>query len=148
MLGVNGFGGGDAQVEDEQGHGNGEDAVAEGGDAFDALACNAVVEGWHPTEFIGCFGEVKGIKHRGHRGSQGKGRGVGGEWVRGMRYWAAGQRACGAAVMMCLLLAGRGLVWAQGGEPAQNSCSKSSAEFGAIAGERTSECARREPEER
>ncbi|MFZ0420385.1 MAG: hypothetical protein WAM04_19940 [Candidatus Sulfotelmatobacter sp.] len=38
-----------------------------------------------------------------------------------MRYWAAGERACGAAVMMCLLLAGRGLVWAQGSEPAQNS---------------------------
>ncbi len=41
--------------------------------------------------------------------------------LRGMRYWAAGERACGAAVMMCLLLAGRGLVWAQGSEPAQNS---------------------------
>jgi hypothetical protein len=38
-----------------------------------------------------------------------------------MRYRALGERAWGAVVMVCLLLAGRGLVWAQGGEPAQNS---------------------------
>jgi hypothetical protein len=44
---VDGLGGGDAQVEDEQGHGDGEDAVAEGGDAFDALSCNTIVERWH-----------------------------------------------------------------------------------------------------
>ena len=49
VLGVDSFGGGDAKIEDEQGHGDGEDAVAEGGDAFDALTCNAVVEGGHPT---------------------------------------------------------------------------------------------------
>ena len=49
VLGVDSFGGGDAKVEHEQGHGNGEDSVAESGDAFDALACNAVVEGWHLT---------------------------------------------------------------------------------------------------
>jgi hypothetical protein len=46
---VDGFGGGDAKVEDEQGHGDGEDSVAEGGDAFHALTCNAVVEGRHLT---------------------------------------------------------------------------------------------------
>jgi len=40
---VDGCGGGDAQVEDEQGHGDGEEAVAEGGDAFDTLPGNAVV---------------------------------------------------------------------------------------------------------
>src|SRR5271156_733669 len=50
VLGVNGFGGGDAKVEDEQGHGHGEDSVAEGSDALDALSGNAVVESVHPTE--------------------------------------------------------------------------------------------------
>ena len=43
-LGVDGFGGGDAKIEHEQGHGHGEDAVAEGGQAFDTFSCNAVVE--------------------------------------------------------------------------------------------------------
>ena len=43
-LGVNGFGGGDAEIEHEQGHGHGEDAVTEGGEAFDTFSCNAVVE--------------------------------------------------------------------------------------------------------
>ena len=47
VLGVDSFGGGDAKVEDEQGHGDGEDSVAEGGDAVDALSCNTIVEGWH-----------------------------------------------------------------------------------------------------
>ena len=50
VLGVDGFGGGDAQVEDEQGHGDGEEAVTEGGDAFDTLSGNAVVEGMHRKE--------------------------------------------------------------------------------------------------
>ena len=48
VFGVDGFGGGDTQVEDEQSHGHGEDAVAEGGDAFYALTGNTVVEGRHP----------------------------------------------------------------------------------------------------
>ena len=47
VFGVDGFGGGDAKVEDEQGHGHGEDSVAEGGDAFHTLSCNTVVERWH-----------------------------------------------------------------------------------------------------
>ena len=50
MLGVYGFGRGDAEVEDEQGHGDGKDSVAESGDAFNALSGNAVVERAHPTE--------------------------------------------------------------------------------------------------
>src|ERR1700678_659157 len=50
VPGVDGFGGGNAKVEDEQGHGAGEDSVAERGDAFDALSGNAVVESVHPTE--------------------------------------------------------------------------------------------------
>ncbi len=47
VLGVDGFGGGDAKVENEQSHGDGEDTVAEGGDAFDVLTGNMVVEGVH-----------------------------------------------------------------------------------------------------
>jgi len=50
VLGVNRFGGGDAKVENEQGHGYGEDAVAERGDAIDALTGNTVVERVHPRE--------------------------------------------------------------------------------------------------
>ena len=50
VLGVNGLGGGDAKVENEESHGNGENAVAKGGEAFDVLTCNAVVEGVHPRE--------------------------------------------------------------------------------------------------
>jgi hypothetical protein len=57
VLGVDGFGGGDPQVEDEQGHGDGEEAVAEGGDAFDTLSGNAVVEGVHRKEFNGSGAE-------------------------------------------------------------------------------------------
>lgn len=51
VLGVNGFGGGDTQVEDQQRHGDGEDTVAEDGDALHTLTCNAIVEGVHPREF-------------------------------------------------------------------------------------------------
>lgn len=51
VLRVDRGGGGDAKVEDQEGHGYGEDAVAEGGEAFDALTGNAVVERMHPTEF-------------------------------------------------------------------------------------------------
>lgn len=43
-FGVNGFTGWDVQVEHEQGHGHGEDAVAEGGEAFDTLPGNTVVQ--------------------------------------------------------------------------------------------------------
>jgi len=35
---------GDVQVEHEQGHGYGEDAIAEGGEAFDTLPGNTVVQ--------------------------------------------------------------------------------------------------------
>ncbi len=59
MLGVNSFGGGDAEVEDQERHSDGEDTVAEGGDALHTLTCNAIVEGMHPREFsigvgVGC----------------------------------------------------------------------------------------------
>ncbi len=47
VFGVDSSGGGDAKVEDEQGHGDGEDSVAEGGDAVDALSCNTIVERGH-----------------------------------------------------------------------------------------------------
>lgn len=50
VLGVDGLGGGDAEVENEQGHGDGEDAVAESGDALDVLTGNTVVERVHPKE--------------------------------------------------------------------------------------------------
>src|SRR5579863_6892436 len=53
VLGVDGLGGGDAQVENEQGHGDGEETVAEGGDAVHILSGNAVVEGVHRKEFSG-----------------------------------------------------------------------------------------------
>ncbi len=59
VLGVDSFGGGDTEVEDEEGHGDGEDAVAEGSDAVDILTGNAVVEGAHPREFsIGIGGST------------------------------------------------------------------------------------------
>ena len=52
-LGMDSFGRGHAQVEHQQGHGYGEDAVAQGGETFDTLSGNAVVEGWHRTESSG-----------------------------------------------------------------------------------------------
>jgi len=48
-LGVHRVVGGNAEIEHEQCHGHGEDAVAEGGQAFDALSGNAVVKRVHPT---------------------------------------------------------------------------------------------------
>jgi hypothetical protein len=56
VLGVNGFGGGDTEIEREQRHGHGENAVAESGEAFDALSGNTVVEGVHRKEFSGLSG--------------------------------------------------------------------------------------------
>jgi hypothetical protein len=53
VLGMNGFAGGDAEVEHQQGHGYGEDAVAEGGETLDTFSCNAVVERVHQKESIG-----------------------------------------------------------------------------------------------
>jgi len=47
---VDGFCGGDAKVEDKQGHGNGKDTVTESGEAFDALSGNTVVERAHRNE--------------------------------------------------------------------------------------------------
>ena len=44
---------GDAEIENEKSHGDGEDAVAECGEAFDALSGNTVVEGVHRKEFSG-----------------------------------------------------------------------------------------------
>jgi hypothetical protein len=68
VLGVDGFGGGDAEVEDEQGHGDGEEAVAEGGEAFDTLSGNAVVEGVHRKEFSGWWENYQEL------GATGRGR--------------------------------------------------------------------------
>jgi len=166
VFGVNGFGGGDAEVEDKQRHGDGEDAVAECGNAFHALTGNTVVEGVHPTKFsIGVgvgwrlkkgirelaegaiivsqrtrhnprlaqipFGFAQGRLSLRKERSLGttmraefaeKGRGVRGECVGGMRQVAgARDRACGALVMVCLLVVMcPGAAWAQGSEPPQN----------------------------
>ena len=46
-LVMNGVQGGHAQIEDEHGHGEGEDAVAESGQPLDALSGDAVVAGLH-----------------------------------------------------------------------------------------------------
>ena len=66
-LRVYGFDGGDAEIEHEQGHGDGEDAVAEGGEAFDALSGNTVVEGVHRKESNGSrgSGQNSGTMQRG-----------------------------------------------------------------------------------
>jgi hypothetical protein len=42
-FGVDEFFGGGVEVEEEEGHGDAEDAVGEGGEAFDASACEGVV---------------------------------------------------------------------------------------------------------
>jgi hypothetical protein len=47
VLGMNGYGGGHAQVEDQQGHCDRENAIAEGSDTFNALSGNTIVERWH-----------------------------------------------------------------------------------------------------
>jgi hypothetical protein len=61
-FGVDRFGGGDAEVEDEQRHGHAEDAVAESGQALDALAGVLVVgDGGH-----------RGKNNRGQRGGEGR----------------------------------------------------------------------------
>ena len=39
----------------------------EGGEAFDVLSGNTVVEGAHPIEFVGCFAEVTGLNTEVHR---------------------------------------------------------------------------------
>ena len=111
---------GDTQVEDQERHGDGEDAVAEGGDAFYALTGNTVVEGVHPRKFsigvgVGCGSFYAEVAE--------KGRGVRGEYVGGMRHRDAGarDRACGALVMVCLLaMMCPGAAWAQGSKPPQN----------------------------
>jgi hypothetical protein len=46
-IGVDCFGGGYVEVEDQESHGDGEDAVTEGGNAVDRLSCNPVVKGGH-----------------------------------------------------------------------------------------------------
>jgi hypothetical protein len=52
-FGVNGFGSWQAKIEREQGHGHGEDAIAECGQALDTLSGNTVVERVHRKEFSG-----------------------------------------------------------------------------------------------
>ena len=44
---MHGFGGRYFEVEHEQGHGDGEDTVAESGEAFDALSGDLVVGSGH-----------------------------------------------------------------------------------------------------
>lgn len=56
VLGVDGFAGGNPEIEDEEGHGHGEYAIAERGKAFDGLSGNAVVERWHRRESSGNMG--------------------------------------------------------------------------------------------
>lgn len=60
-LGVDGIGGGNAKIEDEEGHGYGENAVVEGGEALDVLSGNAVLEGRHRREFTGISESSKEI---------------------------------------------------------------------------------------
>jgi hypothetical protein len=124
VLGVDGFGGGDAQVEDQQRHGDGEDAVAEGGDALHTLPCNAVVEGTHPREFsIGIGVRRKGLSDTENTGITKKGRAVRGEYSGEMRDRVAGgrERTCGVVVTACLLMVMPYLAaGAQVSEPAQN----------------------------
>jgi len=67
-LGVDGFGGRDAEIEHQERHGYGEDSVAEGGKALDALSGNAVVEGRHRTEFSGLMGRGQSLRSDGERG--------------------------------------------------------------------------------
>ena len=52
-FGVNSLGRGNVQVENEQGHCNGEDAVTERGKALQIAALNAVVESGHGLWFPG-----------------------------------------------------------------------------------------------
>ena len=122
-LGVDGFGGGDAEIEDEQGHGYGEDAVAEGGEAFNVLSCNAVVERGHLRESsIGGFVETSKLYRRGRGGRGGN---------------------AAACLLLCLLVVpGRGLGWAQGSESAQTPAQSS----GQTQEKRASRCAGRESE--
>jgi hypothetical protein len=47
LLAVNSIGGGDAQVEHEERHGHGENAVAKGGEALDALAGDLIAVRGH-----------------------------------------------------------------------------------------------------
>jgi hypothetical protein len=102
VLRVNRSGRGHAKVENQQGHGYGEDAVAERGEAVDVLTSNAVVERVHPRE------------------SSTGGARVGGSWKvvpqRSLRRF----RAEGAVLaMVCvLLLTGRGK--AQTSQPEAN----------------------------
>jgi hypothetical protein len=72
---VDGFASGNVEIENEQSHGDGEDAVAKCGEAFDTLSGNTVVEGVHRREFSIGFGggrTVKSFHHGGHRGHGGK----------------------------------------------------------------------------
>lgn len=46
VFGTNGFAGRGAEFEEKQSHRNGEDAVAESGEALDGSACDGVVA-WH-----------------------------------------------------------------------------------------------------
>lgn len=52
-LGVDSFGGRDPEIEHEQRHGYGEDAVAERGEALHAFSCNLVVQRVHRRESSG-----------------------------------------------------------------------------------------------
>jgi hypothetical protein len=64
VLAVNGFGGWDAEIEHQQSHGDGEDAVTEGGQTLDTLSGNAVVQGAHRKEFSGLSGQGQNFQRR------------------------------------------------------------------------------------
>ncbi len=83
VFGMNGLSGGDPQVEHEKRHGNRENAVAEGCEAFDALSGNAVVEGMHRKEFSGL--PKHGQSGRNTQNAKGRVVGIIRFWVHGFR---------------------------------------------------------------
>jgi len=83
---------GDAEVEDEESHGHGKDAVAERGETFDALSGNTIVEGWHRKEF-------SGLQGRGQNGFAGVP--VHEELQRGLAWGRCGRSGCGYTVSFC-----------------------------------------------
>ena len=58
------FAGGNTEVEDEQCHGDGEDAVTESGETLDTLSGNTVVERWHRSESSGLPGRGQSVCSR------------------------------------------------------------------------------------
>ncbi len=76
VLGVNRFASRDAQIEYEKRHGNGEDTVAEGGEASHTFSSNMVVERMHQREFSVSRGAGKSCTAPKTRQERGRVRGV------------------------------------------------------------------------